>query len=79
MMVTTEINSFKNQKVRKGEEITKRLYALKEAALYLGRGLHGVRDMVYRGDLPVVRNGRKMFIDIRDLDNFIEKNKSTYI
>jgi len=77
-MVTPEIKPFGNQRVRKAEEITKRLYTLKEVAFYLGRGLHGVRDMIYRGDIPMVRNGRKMFVDIRDLDNFIERNKSIY-
>ncbi|PIV20161.1 MAG: hypothetical protein COZ69_11005 [Deltaproteobacteria bacterium CG_4_8_14_3_um_filter_45_9] len=78
-MVTPDLKANKNHGVRKGEEISKRLFTLKEAALYLGRGLHGVRDMVWKGEVPVVRNGRKMFLDIRDLDTFIERNKTTYV
>ena len=64
--------------VRKGEEITKRLYTLKEAAIYLGRGLHGVRDMVWNGDLPYIQAKRKMFVDIRDLERYIERGKRVY-
>jgi len=76
-----------NQQVRKGNLITnpfsKRLYTLKEASIYLGRGLHGVRDLVWQGKLPCVRNREdskgKMWIDIEDLEAFIQKNKETYV
>jgi len=81
-MVTVDSKSKLNQGVRKGEEIgnriSKRLYSLKESAVYLGRGLHGVRDMVWRGEIPIVRSGRKMFIDIKDLEEYVEKNKMVY-
>ena len=81
-MVTVGSKSKLNQGVRKGEEISnrisKRLYSLKESAIYLGRGLHGVRDMVWRGEIPIVRSGRKMFIDIKDLEDYVEKNKMVY-
>ena len=58
----------------------KRLYSLKEAAGYLARGLHGIRDLVWTGQLPVVKapGGRKLFIDVRDLDSFIERQKITF-
>jgi len=58
----------------------KRLFTLKEAAVYLGRTEWGIRDLAWSGRIPVVRNegGRKLFFDIRDLDAFIEKNKSVY-
>ena len=81
-MVTVDLKRELNQRVRKGEEISnrisKRLYSLKESAIYLGRGLHGVRDMVWRGEIPIVRSGRKMFIDIKDLEDYIERNKMVY-
>ena len=59
--------------------LQKRLYTLREASIYLGRGLHGVRDLVWNGKLPVVKQdgGRKLFVDIKDLDSFIEKSKFT--
>jgi excisionase family DNA binding protein len=60
--------------------LDKRLYTLKEAAVYLGRSEWGMRDLVWSGRIPVVRNegGRKLFFDLRDLDAFIEKSKSIY-
>ena len=56
-----------------------RLLPLKKAAEYLGLTVWGMRERIWAGDIPVVRfkNGRKMFIDIQDLESFIEKNKTT--
>jgi excisionase family DNA binding protein len=58
----------------------RRLLTLKEAAVYLGRSSWGMRDLAWAGRIPVVRyeGGRKLFFDIRDLDAFIDKNKSIY-
>jgi len=59
---------------------SKRLYTLKEAAEYLGRSVWGIRELIWSQVLPVVKQdkSRKMYIDIEDLDDFIEKNKSIY-
>ncbi len=57
----------------------KRLFTLAESAVYLGRSPYAVRSLVWGGTLPAVRNpivGSKLFFDIRDLDNFIERNKT---
>jgi hypothetical protein len=62
-------------------EVKKRLYTLKEAATYLGRGLYGIRELVWRGALPIVKNemkGRKMFVDVRDLGKYIDQNKQVF-
>lgn len=58
----------------------KRLYNLKEAAEYLGRTVWGVRTLIWNGDIPVVRvsNGRKIYVDIKDLDAYIDNNKTVY-
>ena len=58
----------------------KRLYTLKEAAEYLGRSEWGMRELVWSGFIPVVkqRNARKIFLDINDLDMFVESNKAAY-
>jgi len=58
----------------------KRLYTLKEAAEYLGRSEWGVRDLIWSQVIPVVKQhgSRKQYLDINDLDAFIEKNKSIY-
>ena len=61
----------------KEEFICQRLLPMKEAALYLGRGLDSTREMVYAGVFPVIQVGdhSKIWIDIRDLDSWIDENK----
>ena len=61
--------------------LRKRLYTLKEAGIYLGRSEYSVRTLIWNGALPVIKNpgdgqnGKKQWLDILDLDLFIEKNK----
>ena len=63
-----------------GTDIQKRLYNIREAAQYLGRSVWGMRDLVWKREIPVVKSagGRKMFIDVQDLDAYISRNKSAY-
>ncbi len=58
----------------------KRLFTLKEAAEYLGRGDYGMRELAWAGDIPVVKKekDRKLYFDLFDLDSYIEVNKRTY-
>ncbi len=60
--------------------LEKRLYTLKEAAIYLGRTEWGMRELIWKGALPVVKEkkGRKIYIDILDLENYVDHNKLTY-
>jgi len=60
--------------------VRKRLYTLKEAAEYLGRSEWGMRELIWAGKIPVVRveGSRKIFVDILDLMEFVNENKSTY-
>jgi excisionase family DNA binding protein len=60
--------------------LDKRLYTLKEAALYLGRSVWGIRELVWAGKIPVVRGEgcRKIFLDIEDLNDFISRHKAIY-
>ncbi len=83
-------DSYKNTKTQTDKGIQKvqriynplgkRLYTLKEAAEYLGRSVWGVRDLIWARAIPVVQQHgcRKMYLDINDLDAFIEKNKAIY-
>lgn len=54
-----------------------RLLPLKRAAEYLGLTVWGMRERIWAGDIPVVQfpGGRKQFIDTKDLEAFIERNK----
>ncbi len=84
-MVTPVSKPEQNQQIKKGHGIhspvSKRLYTLKEAAQYLGRSEWSMRELIWAGKIPVVRNegGRKIFLDIEDLNAFINRNKSTYL
>ena len=67
--------SQKAQKIT--SQLAKRLYDLKSAAEYLGRPVWGVRELVWAGKLPVVRDGKKQYVDLFDMDHYIERNKIT--
>jgi hypothetical protein len=56
-----------------------RLLPLKKAAEHLGLTLWAMRERVWAGDIPVVRfpGGRKIYVDSKDLEAFIQKNKTT--
>jgi len=58
----------------------KRLFTLKEGAAYLGRSEWGMRELIWAGVIPVVKPqaARKIFLDVQDLDRFVESNKSVY-
>jgi excisionase family DNA binding protein len=58
--------------------LTKRLFSLAEAAVYLGRSVWAVRELVWKGALPMVKIGRRVHLDISDLDEFVNKNKMIY-
>ncbi len=53
----------------------KRLFTLSEVATYLGRSVWSVRRLIWNGDLPQVRAGGRVHVDIQDMDDFIDKNK----
>jgi hypothetical protein len=38
-----------------------------------------MRERIWAGEIPVVRfpGGRKMFIDVQDIEEFIQQNKTT--
>ena len=59
--------------------ITKRLYSVDDAAVYLGRSVWAVREMLWAGKIPYVKDGRRTLLDIRDMDTWIENNKMLMI
>lgn len=79
------MKTFKNHELKIGQPIAyrqvKRLYTLKEGAQYLGRTVWGMRELIWSGAIPVVRQegGRKIYLDKMDLDSFVEKNKTEYL
>lgn len=55
----------------------KRLFSIPEAAAYLGRTACAMREMIWAGKLPHVRFDRRIFLDVKDLDSYIERHKVT--
>ncbi len=60
---------------RKVPALPRRLYDLEAIRIYLGIPVHTIREIVQRGDLPHVKIGRRQYLDIRDVDSYIEANK----
>jgi excisionase family DNA binding protein len=56
----------------------KRLYSIPEAAVYLGRTDWAIREMVWAGKIPCIRDGRRVLLDVNDMDRWIEKQKTTF-
>ena len=56
----------------------KRLYSVKELVAEIGATEWFWRSQIWDGQLPYVQVGRKMFIDVNDIENFINNHKSTY-
>jgi excisionase family DNA binding protein len=71
-----------NQQVVKAQRIVnpqcripKRLYSIKEGAFYLGRSVWAVREMLWAGKMPYVKDGQRILIDIQDMNEWIDRNK----
>jgi len=60
------------------QKVNKRLYSIPEAGQYLGRTVWAVREMIYAGKIPYIRDGRRMLLDIGDMDSWIENNRCRY-
>ncbi len=57
-------------------QLPKRLYSIGEAAVYLGRSTWSVRRLIWSGAVPSVRVGGRVHLDVRDMDDLIDKNKA---
>jgi excisionase family DNA binding protein len=67
-----------NPKNRPTEPVKKRLLTVKEASDYLGRSIPSIRWLYWSGSLPIVRVGKRIHLDIVDLNNWIDKHKIRY-
>ncbi len=53
----------------------KRLYSIKELTALIGATDWFWRSQIWDGNLPYVQVGRKQFVDYKDNEDFIQKNK----
>jgi excisionase family DNA binding protein len=66
------------RKVRLTDYSEKMSQLQKKSADYLGRTVDALREIIWAGKLPYVRDGRRVFIDIRDMEDYVEQNKTSY-
>jgi excisionase family DNA binding protein len=59
-----------------GGGVRPRLLNIKQASEYLGRTEPATRHMVQSGKVPCVRSDRRILLDVRDLDRWIENHKN---
>lgn len=82
-MGTGQTKGIKNQGVIKTQGISnplsKRLYSLPEAGHYLGRTLWSMRELVWKGSIPIVRDGKRIFVDVEDMKDYVAKHKTVYV
>lgn len=55
--------------------IEPRLLSPHEAARYLGVSYWTVRDLVFRREIPFIKIGRRVLVDRRDLDAYLDRSK----
>jgi len=68
----------KKYKHKKGVNIQPRLLTVAEGAVFLGRTVTAIRELIWKGTLPYVKWDRRYFLDIRDLEKFIEQHKTRF-
>jgi excisionase family DNA binding protein len=56
----------------------KRLYDIKEAAFYLGRSVDSLRELLWAGKVPFIKDGKRIYLDVRDMDGYIEQSKQRF-
>lgn len=56
----------------------KRLYSIKELVLLIGATEWFWRSQIWDGKLPFVQVGRKMLVDKKDIEKFIQNHKMRY-
>jgi len=53
----------------------RRLLSIAQASEYLSLSTWTIRELVWRGDVPHIRCGRRILLDVHDLDAWIERGK----
>jgi excisionase family DNA binding protein len=75
-MSTQRISNPSHKRDKNGRPpVKKRLYSVQDASTYLGRSVWGVREMLWAGKIPYIKDGRRILIDVRDMRQWIKDNK----
>ena len=57
-------------------DTNKRLLSVEQAATYLALSEREIHNMIAGHDLPAVKRGRRVLLDVRDLNGWIERSKT---
>lgn len=71
-------HGIRNPRRNQEEPLKKRLLTVQEAGIYLGRSVPSVRELIWAGSLPIVKEGRRIHLDRYDLDKWIAERKTRY-
>lgn len=61
---------------REAGKVQQRLFTVEDAAIYLGRTKKAVQHLIASGKLRTVKCDHRVFLDRKDLDEWIERGKS---
>lgn len=53
-----------------------RYLSVEEIAVYLGRTVRAIEGLVRRGQIPVIRLGRRVQFDKEDVDRWVARHRS---
>ena len=76
-LITAESGRRSAESGREAGKVLPRLFTVEEAARYLGRTRKAVEHMIAAGKLPTVKADRRVFLDRKDLDEWIERGKAS--
>jgi len=52
-----------------------RLLSIKKASIYSGIPIWGIRNLIWNEQIPFIRIGKKLYLDVEDIENWIKHNK----
>ena len=52
-----------------------RLLSIKKASVYSGIPIWGIRSLIWNEQIPFIRIGKKLYLDVEDIENWIKHNK----
>lgn len=74
-LIAAQSNQRRTESGREAGKVRPRLFTVEDAAVYLGRTKKAVQHLIASGKLPTVKADRRVFLDRKDLDEWIERGK----
>lgn len=65
------------EKFSANPDISKRLLTVAEAGVFVNLGPWCIRRLIYSGQIPYVKIGRRILLDRKDIEEFIEARKTS--